>query len=336
MKAERIEKILGEMGCIKIRGDETDVHSECPLAPWTHEKGRDNNPSFGVLINDNGPSKYNCFSCKTRGNDLKNLVWKWMEFSGKKLPEEMSRWLLGSEQLATVSKKELYDLHPEMRREETLPESWWDEYGGSVPKYILDRGITLDTCRAWGLGNDEKHFRLMFPLRNEKGELVSIIGRKVHGDAPGPKYKNMGGAKKGRYLYGEHMALLDRETVIVVEGPVDALWLWQNGFRDAVAIMGSALSREQARTLVKWNKSVCFFLDGDMAGIQGTLGAIEMLRGRVMTLVMKPLPGKDAAEHTLEELEERHLHVKLAQEWERWAKEYVKKVREEARKRRTM
>jgi len=287
MKAERISAILKAMGCDRIREDENDVHARCPMAPWLHERGVDKRPSFGVSINDRGHSKYNCFSCKIGGHDLKMLVWQWEELSGKKLPEEMWDWLFTTE-ILELDESEDDPFAPEAcaPAHDTLPESFWTPFAGSVPRYLLNRGISLDTARTWGLGHDKARKRLMFPIRNENGELVGMMGRKTSSAVPGPKYVTLSGVKKGRYLYGENL-IVRGDSVILVEGTMDVLHVWENGQPDVRGIFGSTLTKEQALTLVRWGKDVVFFLDNDIAGIKGTLKGIKLLEGRVPVWAVK-------------------------------------------------
>jgi len=336
MKEARIIELLKAVGSERVHSDGNDVHGSCPLAPWTHEKGKDRHPSFGVLINNSGPSKYNCFSCKTRGKDLKMLVWRWMELTGKSLTPEMNEWLHETEllDLAEGGDGLVYDAYPEMRSEDTLPEEWWGPFKGGVPRYILDRGISIETCRSWGLGHDRDRHRLMFPVRNQAGELVSIIARTVRSETFGAKYVTFTGTKKGRYLYGENMRV-SGDKIFVVEGTMDALHVWQHGFRDVVAVLGSVVTKDQARTLVEWDKPVYLFFDSDLAGIQGMLGAVNLLRGRVPVFVMKQLEGRnDPAEYSKDELSKALLMADLGDVWEGTGQEYVRKIKEARRKKR--
>jgi len=335
MDADKISKILEYMGAEKIRPDENNVHSSCPLAPWKHEDGIDRRPSFGVKVNRTGLSGFNCFSCGLKGKDFKTLVWRWMEFSGKTSSSEVAEWIQRTEYVDLTAEGGaglIYDLYPEMRKDHTLPEEWWGPFQGSVPQYLLDRGITLETAKTWGLGHDRERHRLMFAVRNERGELCSIIGRKIHNDAPGPKYWSATGMKKGRHLYGENM-MMDAGKVVVVEGTMDVLWTWQCGIRDVAAILGSALTKDQARTLIKWNHPIYLFLDNNMAGIQGQLGAINTLEGQVPIFVVKyPEGKKEPTDFSREEVINAILTAQLGDVWKLWAERYVEKIKAERRR----
>lgn len=329
MQAEKIEKILEFIGCDKIRSDENNVHASCPMRHWRHDGGTDRSPSFGVKINPSGPSSYNCYSCKTKGTDLKILVWEWMEMTGKSLPAEMQEWL-HEDYLDVIAKvNNIYDYEPDRRREDVLPEEWWSPYAGSVPRYLLDRGITLDTARAWGLGHDKRNRRLMFSIRTAQGELAGFIGRKIRERDPGPKYWTVSGIKKGRYLYGENMHVSGK-VVVAVEGTMDALHVWQSGIRDVVAILGSALTKDQARTLVQWDLPVYWFLDNDNAGKRGMIEAYLKLKDRVPMYAVKYFEGyKEPTDFTGVDLEEALSTAEIMDVWVARTKREMDQARKE-------
>jgi len=63
---------------------------------------------------------------------------------------------------------------------DAVPEIPWTEYEpyvGNVPQYALDRGLTEETCRVWELGHDAQGKRLLFPIRDRRGRLITISGR---------------------------------------------------------------------------------------------------------------------------------------------------------------
>jgi len=72
-----------------------------------------------------------------------------------------------------------YD-HTCLREAEAVEEIPWSEYepyAAGVPRYALERGLTIETCKTWELGHDRRHKRLLFPIRDRGGRLVAISGR---------------------------------------------------------------------------------------------------------------------------------------------------------------
>ncbi len=73
--------------------------------------------------------------------------------------------------------KPFYDYKAAEIELEEIPYARYAPNAGSVPRYALDRGLTIETCKAWELGHDKYGKRLLFPMRDRKGRLVAISGR---------------------------------------------------------------------------------------------------------------------------------------------------------------
>ncbi len=133
-------------------------------------------------------------------------------------------------------------------------------------------------------GEEEKRYdrfrdRVMFPIRNVKGECIGFGGR-VLGDEK-PKYLNSPETpvfSKGRELYGlfeARDALRDAGYVLVTEGYMDVVALAQLGFPNAVATLGTACTTEHAQKLFRFTDSVVFSFDGDSAGRRAARRALD-------------------------------------------------------------
>ncbi len=121
--------------------------------------------------------------------------------------------------------------------------------------------------------------RIMFPIRNVKGECIGFGGR-VLGDEK-PKYLNSPETpvfSKGRELYGlfeARQALRDKGFVLVTEGYMDVVALAQLGFPNAVATLGTACTTDHVQKLFRFTDSVVFSFDGDAAGRRAARKALE-------------------------------------------------------------
>ncbi|MES2784548.1 MAG: DNA primase [Pseudomonadota bacterium] len=121
--------------------------------------------------------------------------------------------------------------------------------------------------------------RIMFPIRNIKGECIGFGGR-VLGDEK-PKYLNSPETpvfSKGRELYGlfeARNALREHGYVLVTEGYMDVVALAQLGFPNAVATLGTACSSEHVQKLFRFTESVVFSFDGDAAGRRAARKALD-------------------------------------------------------------
>lgn len=133
-------------------------------------------------------------------------------------------------------------------------------------------------------GVDEKRYdrfrdRVMFPIRNVKGECIGFGGR-VLGDEK-PKYLNSPETpvfSKGRELYGlfeARNALRDTGYVLVTEGYMDVVALAQLGFPNAVATLGTACTNDHVQKLFRFTDAVVFSFDGDAAGRRAARKALD-------------------------------------------------------------
>jgi DNA primase len=121
--------------------------------------------------------------------------------------------------------------------------------------------------------------RVMFPIRNVKGECIGFGGR-VLGDGS-PKYLNSPETpvfSKGRELYGlfeARNALREHGYVLVTEGYMDVVALAQLGFPNVVATLGTACTAEHVHKLFRFTDSVVFSFDGDEAGRRAARKALD-------------------------------------------------------------
>jgi DNA primase len=121
--------------------------------------------------------------------------------------------------------------------------------------------------------------RVMFPIRNVKGECIGFGGR-VLGEGT-PKYLNSPETpvfSKGRELYGLYEArnaLREHGYVLVTEGYMDVVALAQLGFPNAVATLGTACTTEHVQKLFRFTDSVVFSFDGDAAGRRAARKALD-------------------------------------------------------------
>ncbi|HNG82618.1 MAG TPA: DNA primase, partial [Burkholderiaceae bacterium] len=121
--------------------------------------------------------------------------------------------------------------------------------------------------------------RIMFPIRNPKGEVIGFGGRVI--DQGEPKYLNSPETPvfiKGRELYGLYegrVGIRQRGYVLVTEGYMDVVALAQWGFPNAVATLGTACTADHVAKLLRFSEQVVFSFDGDAAGRRAAGRALE-------------------------------------------------------------
>lgn len=166
---------------------------------------------------------------------------------------------------------------------------------------MLESGVvSVDTKRGDRLV-DSLGGRLIFPIINALDEVVAFGGR-VMEKTDFAKYKNTRETivfNKRKNLYNINLLKkLKREQavneVIMVEGYMDTISLYQAGFKNVVASMGTSLTVEQARLIRRYTDKVLISYDGDFAGQSADLRGLEILKTENLTVRVVPLPdGKD-------------------------------------------
>ena len=166
---------------------------------------------------------------------------------------------------------------------------------------MLESGVvSVDTKRGDRLA-DSLGGRLIFPIINALDEVVAFGGR-VMEKTDFAKYKNTRETivfNKRKNLYNINLLKkLKREQavneVIMVEGYMDTISLYQAGFKNVVASMGTSLTVEQARLIRRYTDKVLISYDGDFAGQSADLRGLEILKTENLTVRVVPLPdGKD-------------------------------------------
>ncbi len=140
--------------------------------------------------------------------------------------------------------------------------------------------------------------RIMFPIRDRRGRIIGFGGRIIEQDAAA-KYLNSPDTPifhKGRELYGLYEALKATrklKSFYVVEGYMDVITLAQSGMRNAVATMGTAITQDQMKKLLKIAPEIVFCFDGDRAGRSAAWRALEsalpvMRDGHMMRFLFLP------------------------------------------------
>ncbi len=123
--------------------------------------------------------------------------------------------------------------------------------------------------------------RLLFPVRNESGDIIGFGGRRLSEE--GPKYLNTPETdlyQKGRVLFGlaqARQAIRMNRAIIVCEGFFDVVTPFQAGIEHIVSTCGTALTNVQAELVLSLADRVYFCFDGDAAGAKATWRAAELL-----------------------------------------------------------
>jgi DNA primase len=180
--------------------------------------------------------------------------------------------------------------------------------GGFSERELYDTGLAQrskenpPSGRTGGRLYDRFRSRIMFPLADVRGRVLGF-GARAMGAEQRPKYLNTSDNEiyhKGLQLYGADLARAHATKageVIVCEGYTDVIALHQAGIRNAVGLMGTALTAEQVGELARMAQTVLLALDADTAGQEAMLKAFRLANKRNLELRVVMLPvGTDPAD----------------------------------------
>lgn len=157
----------------------------------------------------------------------------------------------------------------------------------------FSRGKNLDFFRG----------RIMFPLTDNRGNVVGFSARVITEIKDSPKYINTRETlvyHKGSLFFGLDKAIgeiKNKDKAIIVEGEFDVISCFMNGIKNVVAIKGTALTEDQVGLLSRYTKNIALCLDQDTAGFEAIKRSLSILEKKEMTVTVVVMSGaKDADE----------------------------------------
>ena len=170
--------------------------------------------------------------------------------------------------------------------------------------YLASKGYSKENMQEAGLVDatqsggvvDTMAGRLIVPIINNIKQVVAFGGRVL--DDSKPKYKNTRDTvlfNKSREIFGQHsVKRLKLETavkeLVVVEGYMDVISLFQSGVKNAVASMGTSLTQDQAKLIKRYVDKVVICYDGDSAGQNATMRGLDILYNHGLDVRVVSLP----------------------------------------------
>jgi len=174
----------------------------------------------------------------------------------------------------------------------------WDK----LSKHLISLGFRADELEAANLSfsnrsgapTDRFRNRVMFPIIDLQGSVIAFGGRTMEKEHQGRKYLNTSDTpvyKKTNNLYGLNWAKATcSQSVVVTEGFMDVIAMWQAGITNVVASQGTAFTAEQARLLSKYTSTVILSQDGDEAGQNAIRRSIPVLRATGLDIRVLQIP----------------------------------------------
>lgn len=271
----------------------------------------DNNPSLSV---SREKQIYKCFVCGEAGN-IYNFLMKYENISFveavKLAGNEIGISVSLSEKPKVDKNKKYYDIYDLALK--FYQNNLFSKEGVEARKYLEDRKLDLETIKEFGIGlslnkrgtltdlllkkgyslndlneiglssgeNDTYINRIIFPLHNINGIINGFSGRIYHGENIN-KYLNTKETpifKKGENIFNYKRAkeeIRRAKFVIVMEGFMAVIRAWTVGIKNCIALMGTALTKEQIELIKKLSRTVYLCFDGDNAGLTATINNGKM------------------------------------------------------------
>ncbi len=272
--APQIEEVIGRYVQLTRKGK--SLLGLCPF----HE---DHHPSLSV-----NPEKqyFTCFACGEKGDVIHFLqkiervsfgeaVKKLKIENGKlKIKSEVKPEVKLTKRVCETEKQNLLffsSLLPAASGDSDLTPTWLDFGVGTSPAMVVGEWKAMRN-------------RLVFPIRDEEGILVGFGARRLTETSGSPKYINSPTSelyRKNEILYGLHIArkvIREKQYAILVEGYKDVLAMHAAGFKNTVALCGTALCDGHIALLKKYTSRVQVMLDADTAGRKASEKAVYLLR----------------------------------------------------------
>lgn len=188
--------------------------------------------------------------------------------------------------------------------------STYNNKNDDLYQYLKSKNVSKEEMVELGLvidKNDKLYDRfverLIFPILNNKNQVIGFGARTLNDSKI--KYLNSPESDifiKGKNLYGVNIInkSRNRDSVLLVEGYMDVIGLYNQGIDNAVATLGTALTPEQANLVKRYSNNILIAYDGDNAGIKATLRAIDIFKNMEVNLGIIELPdGLDPDEYII-------------------------------------
>ena len=260
LDATKLIELLGLRNA-SVQGHE--LICSCPFSE-NHQNG-DRHPSFGIDLNT---GLNHCFSCGESGT-LPQLAQRVLGVSFMQAQQRV----FGDLDFGEAQR--IIDGTSTIAPERHLNAIECDVVGWSQQKhpYWAGRGFTEETIGHWNLGYDVQVNRVVVPIYFDH-VLVGWTKRRVD-ESVQPKWEHSSGLPRDSILFGADE--VNGKNIILVEAPLSAIMLQQQGIPNAVASFGCSLSQGQADLIRARYEGVLIFYDPDKAGHEGTKRAIKML-----------------------------------------------------------
>ncbi len=307
LSRDQIVDLLKYIGTSKIidRAGKDNIQYTCNIHG-------ESNPSAGVSISK---QIFHCFSCHATGG------FSWLLF--KSLPDEFKSTIQAEEFILTrygvdLSAEDLSWTQNLKRYDDfinTVKESRFEmprvklapfKSGKETYEYFYDRGFTKQTVKDFMIGRDLVNETVTIPVFWEDDVLAGILGRYIDPNRKHNQRYKIYDFNTGALLYPINKFKVIDDSIILVEGTLDAIWMHQHGHFNTLATFTNSISGAQAEFVKSNCRKVIDMSDADLMGDTATKIYRKRLEKDLLFLTVKhayPEGKKDPCDCTGEEIE---------------------------------
>lgn len=275
---------LQALGIEVQREQDDEVYALCPMHMERVGKP-DTKPSWSV---NRQTGLSHCFSCGY-SSDFVGLVMDVMKCN----TAEAIRWVRRNGMVLGILDTIPGRLDPpgvKKKPERLVPEAVLSQFVPPPEKALQSRLVTAEAAAAYGVLWDEEEEGWILPIRWPDGVLLGWQFKKGSFVSNEPKKMRKRGC-----LFGVHA--FRRGRMVLVESPLDCLYLWSNGIEGGVSTFGVHVSDEQTRIITEYAESLVIALDNDKPGQKEALRIARRLGRQLPTFIFnydgaEALPGK--------------------------------------------
>ena len=273
-----IENLLDSLGCRYIYNDGRKITSTRP------DVDADNKTSVNIALNETLNAKIYTRQSEFQQYEIQDIISLTQYFLNCSLSEALKYIckICNIDGLSEYIKQEdsptlsFLKRYKKIIRNETttedviLDDKILDLFVNAPCKIFTDDGIDIPTQEEFSVCYDLLTNRAVFPIRNEKGELISMKGRTLESDyrlLGIPKYYVYYEVETNHILFGEWEGkdyIKNADYIILVESEKSVMKLWQMGYRNCVAIGRKSISRQQRNKLLAYGKPLVIAFDNDV------------------------------------------------------------------------
>lgn len=289
------------------------VQCKCVLAPWTHSKGTDSNPSLGIKVdNMKAAGQVHCFACNFGGDQMDLLLELHRLNKADKQGEYdiagAMKLLTSAEEEAPLSLGDIGDYEEDVTSlpedGKLFPEWWLNSFpAGYDHPYLQTRKggmVPYAVAKALDLRYDPVRQRIGFPIRDEKGFLRGFHGRDVTGKQE-LKYCMYPYQKETNPMVwlGEHWVDYEK-PVVIAESVFDLARIYQV-YRNVVCPLTASISSEKIKRIGAATEIFCI-MDDDNAGHAATAKLQKYLPDSVFKVIPLPEGAKDPGDMSVHQV----------------------------------